>query len=206
MHPYLKAVALVASLAMTSYANSSHDVNQSGYQNATQTTNYLNTIQKIKYRNTNFHLSWSSHPSENFYVQEFIPSDNVVEKYKQMISISVITEGVTAEDAIVQKISELEQRKSTDPMVQYTVSTNKATGELLLEFTLSQGNGDANTIVEWNVYRYSSFIGKNSSLLFSLSKRGYGQGIPAFTKDLNTNSARYFSDFTALKTPQITLY
>lgn len=170
--------------------------------------NFLNTPEMISLTGTNFDLAWSSHPTENYYKQEYIPQNNTVDKYKQMIMVEFATGNIAAKDAVAQKIQELNDRKSTDKLVKYQVSENKEKNEILLDFMLSEGNGDANTIVEWNAYRYSNYTdktGKKGLYLFALSKREYGQDIVGFVSDLKANRLQYVSDFVALTKPEINL-
>lgn len=93
--------------------------------------NFLNLPQTINFKGTDFNLSWSSHSSANYYKQEFIPKDNVADKYTQMIIDELVVGDVTAKDAISQKIQELEARKATDKLAKYQVSENKETKEFL---------------------------------------------------------------------------
>ena len=199
--------------ALTSCNNSSSNVKQDTTEEKkitpSQTTkieNFLSTSENINFSGTDFNLSWSSHPSDNYYKQEFIPKDNTLDKYKQMIMIELATGNITAKDAVAQKIQELDTRKATDKMAKYQVSENKATNEILLDFMLSEGNGDVNTIVEWNAYRYSNYTdktGKKGVFLFALSKREYGQEIVPFVADLKSNRMKYVADFIALTKPEI---
>lgn len=114
--------------------------------------NYLNTPKLIKLNGTDFTLSWSSHPSENYYKQEYVPSDNVVEKYKEMIAVELVVGDLTAKDAVNQKIQEIEARKATDRVSNYALKEDTETKELILDFMMSEGAGES-TILEWNVYR-----------------------------------------------------
>ena len=169
--------------------------------------NYLNTPELIKLNGTDFTLSWSSHPSENYYKQEYVPSDNVVEKYKEMIAVELVVGDLTAKDAVNQKIQEIEARKATDRVSNYALKEDTETKELILDFMMSEGAGES-TILEWNVYRYKNYedVGGNKGIsLFSLSKRGYGIDVAQFGPDIRDNRPRYISEFLALPRPSINL-
>ena len=169
--------------------------------------NYLNTPTQIKLNATNFILSWSSHPSENYYKQEYIPQNNELETYKEMISVDLVTGPLTAKDAVDQKIQEIEARKATDRVSNYALKEDKETKELILDFMMSEGSGES-TILEWNVYRYANYedaAGNKGISLFSLSKRGYGIGVAKFGPDIRDNRPKYMADFIALPRPTISL-
>lgn len=173
-----------------------------------QVENFLGTSEKIVFNDTDFYLSWSSHPNDSYYKQEYIPKDNDMEKYTEMIMVEFLIADVTIKEAVKQKIGELDARKASDKMVNYQISENKSTGEFLLDFMLSDGNGDENTIVEWNAYRYSIHTdksGKTGLYLFALSKRGYGQGIETFVKNLKSDRLKYVTEFTKMEKPEISV-
>lgn len=169
--------------------------------------NYLNTPTQIKLNGTDFTLSWSSHPSENYYKQEYIPKNNELETYKEMISVELVTGPLTAKDAVDQKIQEIEARKATDRVSNYALQEDKENKELILDFMMSEGSGES-TILEWNIYRYTNYedaAGNKGISLFSLSKRGYGIGVAQFGPDIRDNRPKYMSDFIALTRPSISL-
>lgn len=200
---------------LTACNNTNNNVNQNQTTNTQSTTNqtakienFLNVPELINFSGTDFNLSWSSHPSDNYYKEEFIPKDNDVEKYKQMIIAELALGNITAKDAVSQKIRELEARKPTDKIVKYQVLENKSTNEILLDFMVSEGRGETDTIVEWNAYRYSNYsdkTGKKGVYLFALSKRGYGKDSLSFVSDLIANRQKYVADFVALTRPEINL-
>lgn len=169
--------------------------------------NYLNTPTQIKLNGTDFTLSWSSHPSENYYKQEYIPQNNELETYKEMISVELVTGPLTAKNALAQKIQEIEARKATDRVSNYALKEDKETKELILDFMMSEGSGES-TILEWNVYRYANYedtAGNKGISLFSLSKRGYGIGVAQFGPDIRDNRPKYMADFISLPRPTISL-
>ena len=169
--------------------------------------NYLNTPELIKLNGTDYTLSWSSHTSENYYKQEYIPSDNVVEKYKEMIAVELVVGELTAKDAVDQKIQEIEARKATDRVSNYALKEDPETKELILDFMMSEGAGES-TILEWNVYRYKNYedaAGNKGISLFSLSKRGYGIEVAQFGPDVRDNRQTYMVEFLALPRPSINL-
>ena len=142
-------------------------------EKAVAVENFLNTPEVISLTGTDYHLKWSSHPLENYYKQEYIPTNNELETYEEMISVELMMGAATAKDAVAQKIQEIETRKATDRVSNYELREDPATKELVLDFMLSEGTGE-NTILEWNVYRYADYqdaAGNKGLSLFSFSKR-----------------------------------
>ena len=135
----------------------------------------------ITFEDTAFALAWTSHPNETYYKQEYLPDGETVETYTQMFMIDVLTEGATSESAAAEMIAGLERRKTGDPVVNYDLVANEATGELILDFLLSDTSTGA-VIVEWNAYRYVPF--GDGLALFAISRRGYDDAASGFIGDL----------------------
>jgi hypothetical protein len=135
----------------------------------------------IAYEGTEFVLAWTSNPSPTYYKQEYLPEGEAVESYSQMFMVDVLTEGATPESAAADMIAGLDQRKAEDPVVNYAMVANEATGELILDFLLSDTSTGA-VIVEWNAYRYVPF--GDGLMLFAISRRGYDDAASDFIREL----------------------
>ena len=186
---------LVAIIGLSSYT----------LKNSNQKVKEYFSIPLVQYSNTSYQLSWSSHPSENYYKQEYLAAGEKETTFTHMIMIEAVVGNITLKDAVGAKIAELEQRKKSDALVNYQVIENKATGEYMLDFIMSDAIGTANAIVEWNAYRYSNLKGNKGVQLFALSKRGYGAATTNFLKDLKTMRPKDISSFAAAKVPQVVI-
>ncbi|MEA1848474.1 MULTISPECIES: hypothetical protein [unclassified Chryseobacterium] len=170
-------------------------------------TEYLNIPGPITIDSKTYHLAWSSHPNSNYYKQEYLgPNDNI-EKYNTLIMIDFVKGDFKLEDAINQKISELEKMKQSNPVINYTTYENK--GEYILDFIISKNsaNGKEILIAERNVYRYKLISDKNNNgiLLFGVSERGYQEDIDAFFKNLKENSTKMVEVVGNYQLPEIKL-
>ena len=52
-------------------------------QNSKPITEYLNVPGPIVFNKDSFKIAWSSHPSSNYYKQEYIGSKDKIEKFKK---------------------------------------------------------------------------------------------------------------------------
>lgn len=120
-----------------------------------------------------FELAWTSHPTETFYKQEYVPAGQSVEAYEQMFMVDVLTNGTSVRDAAGTMVDGLKQRKASDPVVNFALIENEATGEIILDFVLSDSSSGT-VIVEWNAYRYVPL--EDGVAMFGISRRGYDEG------------------------------
>lgn len=153
-------------------------------------------------------LIWTSHPSANFYKQEYIPAGDQVNKFKSMIMLDVNLGNFILKDIVGAKIAELKKMKETNPLVNYEMFQKN--GEYLLDFLLSANSPDGKTvdIAERNVYRYKTFTdksGKKGVLLFGVSVRSYGNDIDPFLKALKTGKAALLNEVAQFNIPAVTI-
>jgi len=168
---------------------------------------YLSVPSVILNKST-YSLSWSSHPTETYYKHEYLTAGQKSDTYTNMVMIEAVVGEISLADVVKGKMAELDQRKATDPVTNYQIVQNKAKGEYLLDFVLSQSAAGKTSIAEWNAYRYVPLTDKNGKkgiLLFSYSKRGYGDGVTDFLKTLKTARVADINTIANYTIPAITI-
>ncbi len=153
-------------------------------------------------------LSWTSHPTADFYKQEYIPAGDNADKFKSMVMLDLSLGNFNLKEVVGAKIAELKKMKETNPIVNYEMFQKN--GEYLLDFLLSANspNGKTVDIVERNVYRYKTFTdksGKKGVLLFGVSVRSYGNDIDTFLKALKTGKAVLLNEVAQFNIPAVSI-
>ena len=154
-------------------------------------TDYLHVPGPVIFDNVSYNLSWTSHPSDNFYKQEYIQKGDHADKFKTMILLDVTTSNIQIIDLVAMKLDELKKMKLSNHMVNYETFDNPKSGEYMIDFLLSANSADGKTvdIVERNVYRYKTVTGKSGRkavVLFGVSIRSYGNDIDKFLASLKS--------------------
>lgn len=169
---------------------------------------YFSIPGPVAFGDTSFELAWSAHPNANYYKHEYLPSGQTLEKFNEMVIIEVITGELTLEEAVNTKVKELANRKNSDPYANYDVIKNPKTGEYILDFIVSDSNGNEATIAEWNAYRYVKLQDKSDRagvMLFAVSSRAYGEGISDFLKALKNSRSESISMLSSFDVPNVKL-
>ncbi len=166
---------------------------------------YLSIPGPIKIDNTFYNLIWSSHPNENYYKQEYLSPTEKIEKYGTLVMIDYIQGTLKIEDVINRKVTELENLKKSNPVVNYKIYENGE--EYILDFLITENSKDGKEILiaERNVYRYK-LISNNKSkgvLLFGVSERGYKENIESFFNNLKNNSSKLIEVVGNYQLPKI---
>lgn len=127
----------------------------------------------ITFEGQSFELAWSSAPGGGYYKQEYVPAGQSVETYIEMFLVEAVTSPLRPIDAANGQVKLVQQRKGTDPVANFDIRQNEQSGEVVLDFLLSDLKANP-IVVEWNVYRYVPRPGGEGVVLYALSRRGYG--------------------------------
>jgi hypothetical protein len=176
--------------------------------NPPKVKDYLSLPRSLMFDSTAFKLAWSSHPNDNYYIQEYVPDGEIPEHFNRMMIVTAVAGDITVRDAVGQKVEELKRRKETDPTINYEIIDNPNTGEYLLDFIVSASENGETTIVEWNAYRYFNLknkSGKDGILMVAYSRRAYGDDIESFLLALKTRRPDDIRKMTEFEVPNIRL-
>lgn len=160
----------------------------------------------IEFNKTKFSLAWSEKPNANYYVQEYLPKNETVENFNQLITLNVFVMDVSVEDAIQQKEKELTKRKETDEVCNFKMIESPDGKERILDCILSSGKNGKLDVVEFIIYRYKQIELENHNkalLVYSYSKRGYGENITSFLKNLRTERTDLLNIMISKELPKI---
>ncbi len=151
-------------------------------------------------------LAASSKPKPTYYRQEYLPSGQQLDSYQRMLQVELVG-GAAVADAVKTQVTALDQRKKTDPVVNYDVRVKQETGEALLDFVLAGKTQAGEDFIEWNVYRYvpATLAGKKATQLYGLSLRAYGKGREDFLKNLKQTRPKEVNAVALAQVPKVTV-
>jgi hypothetical protein len=149
--------------------------------------NYYNIPESLNFDGLTYSLSWSSHPNDIYFKQEYIPVDNSADHFKDMLLIDFIITDMSVATVADAQVSKLKERKKADMVCNYQLLNNSKTGDYMLDFIMSESKDNAVNLIEWNAYHYKSYTDKQGHkgvLLFGVSHRAYDNDVNAFLKSL----------------------
>jgi hypothetical protein len=155
----------------------------------------------VNFQDTQFDLAWTSHPTPDYFKQEYVPAGQKVERFDEMFIIESSGKSNPGAAAIA-KIEELKKRGKTDAYVNYALISNPATGEFLLDFLLSD-DSSGTLIVEWNAYRYAPLAKTGGIALYAISRRSYGDDVDKFLGDLKESRPRAIQALASFSAPPL---
>jgi hypothetical protein len=175
----------------------------SGFINARkgEVVNYYGIPESLTFNNLNYTLSWSSHPNAVYYKQEYIPKEDNINRFHDMVLIDFIQGDITVRDAVQGQVNKILERKKIDPVCNYQILTNTDKSEFLIDFLMSQSSSDEVNLIEWSAYHYKMYsdkAGHKGILLFGICHRAYDDNTGLFLnslKDFRNKQLKILSDF-----------
>lgn len=160
---------------------------------------YLNVGKTVKFEKQKFNLAWSSHPTDHYYIQEWLPKGENFDNYSQMFTVSLLfSEDLTPLIAVQSKAAELDERGKNDKICHYNIFENG--DEYILDFLVSETEDGLVKIVEHDVHHYKKVTinGKNALQLTFISERSYGDDILPFIQSLKDRRENVIADLTQM--------
>ena len=107
-------------------------------------TDYLNIPGPIALGDTSYELAWSAQPAPDYTKQEYVPAGQSVDNFESMVIVEFLVGDATPASIAQSQIAMLEERKTSDPLVNMDLLVNDASGEIILDFVVSaaDANGD----------------------------------------------------------------
>lgn len=170
---------------------------------------YLNVPGPIKFDDIDYDLVWSSHPTINYYKQEYISKGDNIDVFNRMLFIDVIlSDSLDLKNVVANKVYELNGRKKTDSVVNYKIIHNPESTQYIVDFVVSQSAEGSLHIVEWSAYRYQLFAdkaGHKGVMLLGVSRRAYDNDIRGFFESLKDIRKKYVNKLIDYPIPVISI-
>ncbi|WP_283180066.1 hypothetical protein [Gemmobacter sp. 24YEA27] len=157
---------------------------------------YLGIPGPITLGGAEYGLAWSSQPTPHYTKQEYLPAGQQPGAQTSMVMLEFLAGGISPADAVAQKVTELNARKASDPVTNYSILEHKDGQELILDFVISGHTEAGEMILEWNGYRYFTAEddqGQHGVFLFAISHRAYGEA----------DARRFLEGLSAFRNQQI---
>ena len=175
---------------------------------AQETEDLLNVKGPMIFNNTQFYLSYSNHPEDIYYVQQYLPKNQTFNNFKQMLVFNVYVTDMTPKQALSQQIIDLDKRKENDSLLTYEIMESPDGNEFLLSFRISDlAYGQPLEKVEYCVYRYSSQVKNDKEILtiYSYINRSFGEEIEPYIANLEEIKEGFVNEMSIIKLPEFTL-
>lgn len=158
----------------------------------------------IEYDGTEYFLSWSKPMSKTLYRQQYLPSDERIEDFTQLLDFSYFTKEIEMELAVRQKVEGIQQRGKSDKFAKVNVVESPDSKEYIVDYFISESPEKGDSFIEYNVYRFKKYDNGTSKsfLILSHAKRIYGD-LKSAAKSLARQRDHLIATMIEFKIPEI---
>ena len=140
-----------------------------------QETDLLSIPNPVEYDGTEFFLARAKQRSKTLFQQQYIPKDEQLENFNQIIDFSFFNKEIEMELAVRQKVESVQSRKD-DKFAKVNVTESPDGTEYIVDFYISEAPEKGDSFVEYDIYRFKKFDNgtQKSFLMLNYAKRIYG--------------------------------
>ena len=165
---------------------------------------FLNIPNPLLIGDTEYFLDWSKQVSSTLYLQQYLPKDENIVDFTQMLNVSYFDKEINIEDAIRQKVESFQKREDSDRFSNVQVTESPDGTEFIVDGVLTESPKNKNPYAEYGIYRFKNINNgtQKSFLIFSYIKREYGD-LKSSAKDLDKERNRLMSMIIGFTLPSI---
>ena len=140
-----------------------------------QETDLLSIPNPVEYDGTEFFLARAKQRSKTLFQQQYIPKDEQLENFNQIIDFSFFNKEIEMELAVRQKVESVQSRKD-DKFAKVNVTESPDGTEYIVDFYISEVPEKGDSFIEYDIYRFKKFDNgtQKSFLMLNYAKRIYG--------------------------------
>ncbi len=130
----------------------------------------------IELDGTEYFLSWSKQVSKTLFRQQYLPREETIENFTQLIDFSYFSKEIDLELAVRQKVESIQKREKSDKYMKVEVTESPDGKEFIVDYLISESPEKGDAYVEYNIYRFKTLESgtQKSFLMLDFSKRIYG--------------------------------
>ncbi len=164
----------------------------------------LSIANPIEFDGTEFFLNQSKQRSKTLFQEQYIPKDENIENFNQLIDLSFFNKEIDMELAVRQKVEMVQNRREKDKFSHVNVTESPAGAEYIVDYSISESPKNGDPYVEYNIYRFkqSESGGQKTFLMISYAKRIYGD-LKSAAKSLSKQRDHLMSTMIEYKIPEI---
>lgn len=158
----------------------------------------------IEYDGTEFFLTQSKQRSKTLFQEQYIPKDESLGDFTQLLDFSFFNKEIEMELAVRQKVEAIQQRASKDKFAKVNVTESPDGKEYIVDYFISETPEKGDPFIEYNVYRFKQFENgtQKSFLILSYAKRVYGD-LKSSAKALAKQRDHLMATMIEFKIPEI---
>lgn len=160
----------------------------------------------IEFNGAELFLSWSSEQSKTLYRQQFMPRDETIKDFTQLLDFSYFTKEIDIELAVRQKVESVQKREAKDKFAKVHVTESPDGSEYIVDYYISEAPENGQEFVEYNIFRFKNIGAENTRnfLIINYIKREFGD-LKSAARSLAKQRNGLMSAMIEYKIPAVTV-
>ena len=169
--------------------------------------NLLSLPDPIELNETEFYLAWSKQNSKTLAMQQYLPKDETIEMFSQLLNFSYFNKDIELELAVRQKVDGFQTKLDNDKYAEINVTEGPDGKEFIVDFTLSESDGKKEPYLEYNIYRFKKYdaLPQKPLLILNYAKRIYGTDFKQAKKAIMKERDVLMTNIIQYKIPDIVM-
>lgn len=169
-----------------------------------QPESILSMPNPIEFDGTEFYLVWSKQASKTLYREQYLPSDQRIENFTQLLDFSYFNKNIDIELAVRQKVESIQKIEDSDKYARVNVTENPTGTEFIVDYFSSNSPEEGEPYIEYALDRFiSTQNGDHESfLIVTYAKRMYGD-LKSNFKSLSRQRNHLMTTMIEYKVPEI---
>ena len=165
---------------------------------------YLSIPGPIELDGTEYFLVNSKQFSKTYFRQQFLPADQKLEDFNELLDFSFFTKEIEMELAVRQKVESIQQREETDKFAKVNVTESPDGKEYIVDYYISETPEKGNAYIEYNIYRFKTIDAGTEKrfLILMYAKRMYGD-LKSSAKSISKQRDNLMGALIEYKIPEI---
>lgn len=160
----------------------------------------------VNFEGTEFFLKRSNQPSKVIVVQDYLPRDQDLSNFTEMLSFYYFTKEIAADGAAKQKIQEVQRKMEKDRFADVNLTENEAGREFVVDYVLSKSPEGKTPSADFNVYRFKEIAtGAGKHLLIVVYTKRESGDLKSISKNFSRSRVTELSRMINFQLPAITL-
>lgn len=169
-----------------------------------QEESLLSIPNPITFDSTEFFLARAKQRSKTLFQEQYIPKDEQLEQFNQILDFSYFTKEIDIELAVRQKVEMVQGRAKQDKFAKVNVAESPDGKEFIVDFMISESPEKGDSFVEYNIFRFKNYDNgsQKSFLMLSYAKRITGD-IKSAAKVLTRQRDHLMTAMIEFKIPEL---
>lgn len=165
----------------------------------------LNIPGPIVFHEQEYFLHWSKANSKVYFTQNFLPRDQHIDTFENLIAFNYFNADIDIEMAVRQKIESVQKLREKDKSVTLNMMQSPDNSEYIVEYSFTISPETTPPFLEYNLYKFSKLKSEKKPLLITTYTRRFYTNLKEARKTIVKEKDMMMTEIANFNPPDIKL-